>query len=63
MLKKQITDTTEIKYPKIGGDLLQNWIIKCNDKNNSGKIKNFIKINKNKQPNRLFRSTEFTSYR
>ena len=36
----QITDTIIIKYPNTGGDLLQNWIIKCNDKNNNGKIQN-----------------------
>ena len=37
----QITDTTLIKYPKQGGFLLQQWIIKCN-----GKIQNFIKSSK-----------------
>ena len=26
------TDTTVIKYPNTGGYLLQNWVIKCNDK-------------------------------
>ena len=41
--KIQITDTTIIKYSKTGGDLLQNWVIKCNDKNNKGKITIFIK--------------------
>ena len=30
--KIQITDTSKIKYPITGGYLLQNWIIKCNDK-------------------------------
>ena len=40
--KIQITDTTIIKYPNSGGYLLQNWLIKCNDKNNNGKIQNFI---------------------
>ena len=41
--KIQITDTTIIKYPNIGGYLLQNWPIKSKDKNNNGKIQNFIK--------------------
>ena len=27
--KIQITDTREMRYPNIGGDLLQKWIIKC----------------------------------
>ena len=44
--KIQFTDTTEIKYPNTGGCLLQNWLIKCNDKNNNGKIQNFIKSTK-----------------
>ena len=42
----QITDTTVIKYPNTSGYLLQNWIIKCNDKNNKGKIQNFIRSTK-----------------
>ena len=41
--KIQITDTTFSKYPNSGGYLLQNWNIKCNDKNNNGKIQTFIK--------------------
>ena len=44
--KIQITDTTIIKYPNTGGYLLQNWLIKCNDKNNNVKIQNFIKSTK-----------------
>ena len=42
----QITDTTIITYPNTGSSLLQNWVIKCNDKNNSGKISNFTKSTK-----------------
>ena len=41
--KRQITDTTDIQYPNTGGYLLQNWFKKCNDKNNSSKIQNFIR--------------------
>ena len=48
--KIQITDTTIIKSPNNGGYLLQNWNIKCNDKNNNGKIKNFIKSTKTNSP-------------
>ena len=48
--KIQITDTTIIKYPNTGGYLLQNWIINCNDKNNNGKIQNFIKSTKTNSP-------------
>ena len=40
--KIQLTDTTIIKYPNNGGYLLQNWNIRCNDKNNNGKIQNFL---------------------
>ena len=46
----QITDTTIIKYPNTGGYLLQNWILRCNDKNNNGKIQNFIKSTKTNSP-------------
>ena len=42
----QITDTTIINYPITGGYLLQNWIINCNNKNNNGKIQNFIRSTK-----------------
>ena len=43
--KIQIIDTTITKYPNTGGYCLQNWVIKCNDKNNIGKIQDFIKTN------------------
>ena len=45
-----LTDTTIIKYPNSGGFLLQNWNIKCNDKNNNGKIQNFIRSTKTNSP-------------
>ena len=48
--KIQITDITEIKYPKTGGYLLQNWVIKCNDRNNKGKTQNFTKVTKRNSP-------------
>ena len=48
--KKQITDTTIIKYPTTGGYLPQNWVKKCNDRNNNGKIRNFIKTTKTNSP-------------
>ena len=44
--KIQVTDPTFIKNPNTGVDLLQNWVIKSNDKNNNGKIQNFIKSTK-----------------
>ena len=40
--KIQITDTTIKKYPNTRGYLLQKWSIKNTDKNNNGKIQNFI---------------------
>ena len=48
--KIQITDTTEMRYPNIGGDLLQKWIIKCNNKNNQSRITEFIKSTKANSP-------------
>ena len=48
--KIQITDTTVIKSPNTGGFLLQNWNIKCNDKNSPGKIQNFIRSIKTNSP-------------
>ena len=48
--KIQITDTTEMRYPNIGGDLLQKWIIKCNNKNNVSKVGDFIKSTKIHSP-------------
>ena len=59
--KIQITDTTIIKSPNTGGYLLEQWNIKCNDKNNSGRKQN--KINKNKLSNILQWINFFTSYR
>ena len=48
--KIQSTDTTISKNPNTGAYLLQNWVIKCNDKNNGGKIQNFIKSTKTNSP-------------
>ena len=48
--KIQITDTTEIKYPNIGSDLLQKWNIKCNNKNNVSKVVDFINSTKSNSP-------------
>ena len=48
--KIQIIDTTEIKYPNIGSDLLQKWYIKCNNKNNVSKIGDFLKSTKTNSP-------------
>ena len=48
--KIQLTDTTKIKHPNNGGYLLQNWVIKCNDKNIADKIQNFIRSTKTNSP-------------
>ena len=48
--KIQITDTTISKYPNIGGYLLENWNIKCNNKNIAGKIQNFLRSTKTNSP-------------
>ena len=48
--KIQLTDTKIIKYPKTGGYLLPGWRIFRNDKNNNGKIQDFIKSTKTNSP-------------
>ena len=48
--KIQKRNKTKFKYPNTGGDLLQNLVVKCNDKNNKGKIQNFIKSTKTNYP-------------
>ena len=48
--KIQATDTTAIKFPKTGSDLLQRWSIKCNSKNNVSKVGDFIKSTKTISP-------------
>ena len=45
-----LTDITVIKYPNSVKYLLQNWYIRCNDKNYNGKIQNFIKSSKTSSP-------------
>ena len=46
----QITDTTKSTYPNTCSYLLKNWVMKCNDKNNNGKIQNFIKSTNTNSP-------------
>ena len=48
--KIQSTDTTEMRYPNIGSDLLQKWFIKCNNKNKQSRITDFIKSTKTNSP-------------
>ena len=48
--KLQLTDATIIKAPNSGGYLLPSWKIVCNNKNNIGKIQNFIKSTKTNPP-------------
>ena len=48
--KTQIIDTIVIKHSNTGGYLLQKWKIECNDKNNSGKIQNFIQSSISNSP-------------
>ena len=48
--KIQLTDTTTLKAGITGGYLIPYWKIVCNDKNNSGKIQNFIKSTKTNSP-------------
>ena len=48
--KTQITDRTIIINSNRGGYRLQNWFIKCNDKNKNDKIQNFMKSTKTNNP-------------
>ena len=47
-IKIQITDTTVIRVGKIGSVVLPYWKCICNNKNNNGKITNFIRTTKTK---------------
>ena len=46
----QLTDTTIIKLVNSGSYLLPLWRIFCNDKNNNGKITNFVRATKTNSP-------------
>ena len=48
--KIQLTDITTMKAGNTGGYLLPYWKNVCNDKNNNGKIRNFIKSTKTNSP-------------
>ena len=48
--KKQITDSTVIRVGNGGAFILPLWKIICNNKNNNGKISNFIKTTKTNSP-------------
>ena len=48
--KIQFIDTTEMRYPNIGSNLLQKWNIKGNNKNNQARITDFIKSSKTNSP-------------
>ena len=48
--KIQITDVTNIKKGNTGSSVFPYWKIICNDTNNNGKIKNFVKSTKTKSP-------------
>ena len=45
-----LTDTTIMKNSNNGGYLLPSWLIFCNDRNNNGKIQNFIRSTKTSSP-------------
>ena len=49
-IKNQLTDTTIIISPNTGRYLLQKWNIKCSDKNNNGKLQNFVKFTRTNCP-------------
>ena len=49
--KIQITNTTIIRFGGTGANFLQNWYIKCNDKNNNRNIHTFVGSTKTNSPN------------
>ena len=55
--KIQLIDLTEIKFPIIGSDLLQNCIIKCNNENIDSKVGIFIKSTITNSPTGYSRAT------
>ena len=48
--KYYLTDTTSMISPNSGLYLLQKWSIECKDRNNNGKVNNFIKSTKSSSP-------------
>ena len=48
--KYYLTDKTSMISPNTGLYLMQRWIIECKDKNNNGKISNFIKSTRTNSP-------------
>ena len=50
MIKYNLLIQQNNKSSYIGGYSLQNWFIKCNDKNGNGKIQNFIRSAKRNSP-------------
>ena len=48
--KYYLTDTTSMISPNNGLYLLQKWSIECKDKNNNGKISNFLKSTRMRSP-------------
>ena len=48
--KLQLTDITTMEVGTSGGFLLPSWRIFCNDKNNNGKITNFVESTKTNSP-------------
>ena len=48
--KYYLNDITSMISPNSGGYLLQRWVIECKDKNNSGKVSNFIKSTRTRSP-------------
>ena len=62
--KIQVTDTTEIKFPNKGSDLLQKWKIKCNNnKIDQSRITDFIRTIKTNSPTCYSGETSFPPYR
>ena len=48
--KTQSTDTIIIKFPNVGGHLLQNWVIKCSYTNGKRNLQSFIRSTKSNSP-------------
>ena len=48
--KMLLTDTTVKKFSNSGGYLLPGWRLLCNDRNNNGKLPNFVRSTKTNSP-------------
>ena len=61
--KIRSTDITTIEPRNGGAYLLPSWRIFCNDKNNNGKVSNFIRATRTNSPTAESRANAFPPFR